>query len=148
MRELIRKLVETYGPSGVEDQIRTVIHTEVKPLADEIRIDPLGSLVARKKGSDEGQRIVLSAHMDEIGVMVTYIDEQDPPFVIIHGDNDQLVPLGQSIILAEALIEAGIEEVTMKTIRDAGHGGPQFHNAESRQLIEDFLLRNLKEAKD
>ena len=76
MRELIRKLVETYGPSGVEEQIRAVIRAEVEPLADELRVDPLGSLVIRKKGSGAGKRIVLDAHMDEIGVMVTYVDEK------------------------------------------------------------------------
>lgn len=76
MKELIRKLVETYGPSGVEEQIRAVIRAEVASMADEMRVDPLGSLVVRKKGSGEGQRIVLDAHMDEIGVMVTYVDEK------------------------------------------------------------------------
>jgi putative aminopeptidase FrvX len=76
MRELIRRLVETDGPSGVEERIRAVIRTEVEPLADELRVDPLGSLVVRKQGSGEGQRIVLDAHMDEIGVMVTYVDEK------------------------------------------------------------------------
>jgi putative aminopeptidase FrvX len=76
MRELIRKLVETYGPSGVEDQIRAVIRAEVEPLADELRVDPLGSLVVRKRGSGDGRRILLDAHMDEIGVMVTYVDEK------------------------------------------------------------------------
>jgi putative aminopeptidase FrvX len=76
MRELIRKLVGTYGPSGVEDQIRAVIRAEVEPLADELRVDPLGSLVVRKCGGGGGQRILLDAHMDEIGVMVTYVDEK------------------------------------------------------------------------
>jgi putative aminopeptidase FrvX len=76
MRELIRKLVETYGPSGVEDQIRAVIRAEVEPLVDELRVDPLGSLVVRKQGSGDGRRILLDAHMDEIGVMVTYVDEK------------------------------------------------------------------------
>jgi putative aminopeptidase FrvX len=75
MRELIRKLVETYGPSGVEDQIRAVIRAEVEPLADEIAVDPLGSLIVHKQGG-EGKRIALSAHMDEIGVMVCYVDEE------------------------------------------------------------------------
>lgn len=75
MRELIRKLVETYGPSGVEEQIRAVIRAEVESLADELRVDPLGSLIVRKQGG-EGKRIALSAHMDEIGVMVTYVDEK------------------------------------------------------------------------
>jgi len=89
MRELIRNLTETYGPSGAEEQIRAVIRAEVEPLADELRVDPLGSLVVRKKGpstepalslpkgsGQAGKRIVLAAHMDEIGVMVTYIDEE------------------------------------------------------------------------
>ncbi len=77
---------------------------------------------------------------------LTYIDKNDPPFLIMHGDNDQLVPLGQSIILAKALIDAGVE-VTMKTIPGAGHEGPEFRNAESQRLIEEFLSRNLKVAK-
>ena len=76
MRELIRKLVEAYGPSGVEEQIRAIIRAEVEPLADELGIDPLGSLVVRKQGSGGGKRILLDAHMDEIGVMVTYVDEK------------------------------------------------------------------------
>jgi acetyl esterase/lipase len=77
---------------------------------------------------------------------LTYVDKKDPPFLIMHGDNDRLVPLGQSIILAEALIDAGVEEVTMKTIRGAGHEGPEFRNVESQQLIEEFLSRKLKVA--
>jgi putative aminopeptidase FrvX len=76
MRELIRKLVGTYGPSGIEDQIRAVIRAEVESLADELRVDPLGSLVVCKRGGGGGQRILLDAHMDEIGVMVTYVDEK------------------------------------------------------------------------
>ena len=84
MRELICELVETYGPSGVEEQIRAVIRAEVEPFADELRVDPLGSLVVRKQGSPpagsgqagEGKRLVLAAHMDEIGIMVTYVDEK------------------------------------------------------------------------
>ena len=74
MRELISKLTRAFGPSGVEEQIRQVIRAEIEPLADEIRIDPLGNLIARKGG--EGKRILLGAHMDEIGVMVTYVDEK------------------------------------------------------------------------
>ncbi len=77
---------------------------------------------------------------------LTYVDRTDPPFLIMHGDNDQLVPLGQSITLAKALIDAGVE-VTMRTIHGAGHEGPEFRNAESRRLIEEFLSRTLKPPK-
>jgi dipeptidyl aminopeptidase/acylaminoacyl peptidase len=76
---------------------------------------------------------------------LTYINKNAPPFLIMHGDNDQLVPLAQSVILAKALIDAGVE-VTMKTIPGAGHEDPKFRHAESQRLIEDFLSRELKVA--
>ncbi len=79
---------------------------------------------------------------------LTYIDAHDPPFLIMHGDNDQLVPLGQSVILAKALIDAGVEEVTMQTIAGAGHEGPEFRSEESRRIIGEFLSRKLKVAED
>jgi putative aminopeptidase FrvX len=102
MRELIRKLTETYGPSGVEEQIRAVIRTEVEPLADEIRVDPLGSLVARKQGGG-GKRIVLDAHMDEIGVMVTYVDEKGfARFTRIGGVNP-LTCVGTRVVFADGM---------------------------------------------
>ncbi len=75
MRDLIRKLTGAFGPSGTEGQIRDIIRAEIEPLADEMRVDPLGSLIARKHGG-EGNRILLDAHMDEIGVMVTFVDER------------------------------------------------------------------------
>ena len=74
---------------------------------------------------------------------LTYVDRNDPPFLIMHGDNDQLVPLAQSVILAKALIDAGVE-VTMKTIPGAAHEGLQFRDAESQRLIEKFLSRTLE----
>jgi acetyl esterase/lipase len=77
---------------------------------------------------------------------LTYVDQNSPPFLIMHGDNDQLVPLGQSVILAKALIDAGVE-VTMRTIHGATHEGREFHSAESQRLIEEFLSRHLKAAR-
>jgi len=73
MKQLIQKLTETFSPSGYEDAIREVILAEIKPLADEIRVDTLGNVIARKgKG---GKRIMVAAHMDEIGLIATHIDE-------------------------------------------------------------------------
>jgi len=74
VEEVIQELVESYGPSGVETQVRDAIRAYVEPLVDEVRVDALGSLIAHKAG--DGQRLLLDAHMDEIGVMVTYIDEK------------------------------------------------------------------------
>ena len=76
MKPLIQKLVETPSPSGYEAQIRSVIRAEIESIADEVRIDALGNLIARKgEGSSQGLKIMLAAHMDEIGVMATHVDE-------------------------------------------------------------------------
>lgn len=72
--ELLTKLTQTFGPSGHEDAIRELIRQEVEPLADELRVDPLGNLVAHRRGP--GKKVVLAAHMDEIGVMVTHVEEK------------------------------------------------------------------------
>jgi endoglucanase len=76
MKALIQQLVESVGPSGYETQVRELIRRAVEPYADEIRVDALGNLIVRKgRKSAEGLRIMLSAHMDEIGLMATHIDD-------------------------------------------------------------------------
>ena len=76
VKELIKTLVETYGPSGNEERIREAIRKEISGLADEVRTDALGNLIARKRGDGGGKRVMLAAHMDEIGVIVTHVDEK------------------------------------------------------------------------
>jgi tetrahedral aminopeptidase len=76
MKSLIQKLVETASPSGYESPVRDLIRKEVEPYADEMHVDPMGSLILRKgQLADGGKKIMLSAHMDEIGVMVTHVDD-------------------------------------------------------------------------
>jgi putative aminopeptidase FrvX len=76
MRSLIQKLVETTSPSGYESKIRDVVLGEIEALADEHRVDALGNLIARKgQKSAHGRKIMLAAHMDEIGVIATHVDE-------------------------------------------------------------------------
>ncbi|KAB2906046.1 MAG: M42 family metallopeptidase [Anaerolineae bacterium] len=75
MKDLIRKLVEAWGPSGFEHQVRELIRNEVEGLADEIRVDALGNLICRVgKAKKNGLKIMVAAHMDEIGLMVSHID--------------------------------------------------------------------------
>lgn len=76
MKELIKNLVEATGPSGFEGNVREIIRREVESLADEIRVDTLGNLIVRKgQKAENGKRIMVAGHMDEIGIMVTHIDE-------------------------------------------------------------------------
>ncbi|TDT60932.1 M42 family metallopeptidase [Fonticella tunisiensis] len=72
--ELLKKLTEAFGPSGNEDEIAEVIIGEIKNYVDQIRRDRLGNVIAIKKGKGIG-KIMVSAHMDQIGVMVTSIDK-------------------------------------------------------------------------
>lgn len=74
MKDLIKKLVEAWGPSGYEHHVRKLIHDEVKSLADEIEVDALGNLIC--KVGKSGPKAMVAAHMDEIGVMATYAEPE------------------------------------------------------------------------
>lgn len=76
MKQLLSKLIETFGPSGSEEPISKVIRDEIEGYVDEITTDVMGNLIAVKKGSGHGKRVMLSAHMDQIGLMVTHIDDK------------------------------------------------------------------------
>ena len=73
MLKLVEKLTKAFGVSGDEENIRDVIEKEISSYVDEIKIDRLGNLVAVKKGTNK--KIMLAAHMDEIGVIVTHIED-------------------------------------------------------------------------
>jgi endoglucanase len=77
MKDLIKKLVETPGPSGYEHQVRDVIRTEIERYVDDLRVDALGNLIARKgSATGSGKTLMMAAHMDEIGIIATHIDDK------------------------------------------------------------------------
>lgn len=76
MNDLIKKLVETYGPSGFEKQVRDLIQEEIKPFVDDLTIDAMGNLISHKNGDGSGIKVMIAAHMDEIGLMVSHITEK------------------------------------------------------------------------
>ncbi len=77
MIDLIQKLVEAHGPSGFEDGIRDLIRPEVEGLVDELSVDAMGNLIATRHATEGGspQTVMVAAHMDEIGIMVSHITE-------------------------------------------------------------------------
>lgn len=81
---LLQKLSNAHGISGFESSVAKIIRDEVAPYVDEIRTDNMGNLIAVKKGGDFS--IMLAAHMDEIGMMVQYVDENGfIRFVVVGG---------------------------------------------------------------
>ena len=78
MKDLIRSLTECFGPSGHEAAVRELIRREI-PRGWETHVDPLGSLITHRPArgsSGKGRRIMLAAHMDEIGIVVTHVDQK------------------------------------------------------------------------
>lgn len=107
--KLLKSLCETPGTSGFEQRIRARVIQELQGIADEVRVDPMGNVVALKKGKAR-KKVMVAAHLDEIGFITTHIDEDgfvrfhtiggfDPKTltaqrVIVHGKKDLIGVLG------------------------------------------------------
>lgn len=74
MEKLITRLSNAHGISGSEGNVRAILEEELRTCTDEMYLDKMGNLIAIKKG--EGPSVMLAAHMDEIGLMVKYIDDK------------------------------------------------------------------------
>lgn len=110
---LLKLICETPGAPGHENRIREIVHKEIKSLADEISIDKMGNLTAVRRGK-ERMKVMATAHMDEIGFIVTHIDDKgflrfhtlggfDPKTltaqrVIVHGKEDLIGVMGSKPI--------------------------------------------------
>jgi putative aminopeptidase FrvX len=91
-KALLKDLSDAFGVSGFEDEVRTLIGNHIQPYVDEITVDPLGNLLARREGADP-RVFMLDAHMDEIGFIVKWIDENGYlRFSPIGGWDDRIVP--------------------------------------------------------
>ncbi|MCC7233561.1 MAG: M42 family metallopeptidase [Bacteroidia bacterium] len=100
---LLKEICETPGAPGFEQRVREIVLRELKPLADSVSVDNMGNVTALKEGK-ERKKVMVAAHMDEIGFIVTHIDDKgflrfhtlggyDPKTltaqrVIVHGRKD------------------------------------------------------------
>jgi endoglucanase len=107
---LLSRVCEAPGAPGFEKEIRKLVLEEIKGLADEIKVDNMGNVIALKKGKSSAKKTMAAAHMDEIGFIVTHIDDRgfvrfnplggfDPKTltsqrVIIHGKKDIMGVMG------------------------------------------------------
>jgi putative aminopeptidase FrvX len=72
--DLLKQLSEVAGIPGWEDRVRTLVLKELKGLVDDVRTDALGNVIAHKKG--KGPKVMIAAHMDEIGFYVKHVDDK------------------------------------------------------------------------
>lgn len=73
--DLLKRLCETPGVPGKEDHIREVVKEALAPLVDSIEVDVMGNVVGIKRGNG-ARKVMLAAHIDEIGFMVRHIDDK------------------------------------------------------------------------
>jgi len=125
--DLLRKLSEAYGPPGYEDEIRQIMIKELEKVADEVYVDNLGNVIAVHKGNSP--KIMLTAHMDEVALLITHIDKNG--FLRFHvlGGIDPRVLYSQ--------------EVVIKTENEVVHGyigakPPHLLKPEERKKVPDI----------
>lgn len=106
---LLKEICEVAGAPGYESRVREIVIREVTSLVDEVSVDKMGNVIALKKGAAD-KKVMIAAHMDEIGFMITHVDEQgflrfhtlggfDPKTltaqrVIVHGKKDLVGVMG------------------------------------------------------
>ena len=99
MKQLLEKLSNAYGVSGFEDDVRNLMMGELKGHVDDLDVDNMGNLIATKNGKPDGKKVMLAAHMDEIGLIVRYIDKNGfIKFSKLGGINDQML-LNQEVYI-------------------------------------------------
>lgn len=102
LSELTIKLCSLSGPSGFEAPVRDWIAEYVRPFADEIKSDAMGNLLAVKRcGRPEAKRLLLDAHMDEIGFIVTSVEDGFLKFANIGGVDPRMLPAREVRVLSD-----------------------------------------------
>jgi len=117
MFNTISRLVKAFGPSGRETGVAEAIKEMIEGYVDEIRTDALGNIIAVKRGS--GRKIMLAAHMDEIGLIVTTIDEKGFLRFGTVGGVSPLVALGQRVAFENGVTGTVWYEESMDSMKDA-----------------------------
>lgn len=147
MRDLIRKLSDMRGISGFEYRITDQIKELFEPYSDSVTIDPLGSVIAVKKcGKENAPKLMIEAHCDEIGLMVTTItdegyltianvggvDQRTLPSteVIVHGKKDlwgvigikpaHMIEDGKTVKMSDMAVDTGLDAEAVKELVSVG----------------------------
>ncbi|MGC4044572.1 MAG: M42 family metallopeptidase [Armatimonas sp.] len=130
--ELLKRLCETPGVPGREEQIRAVVTDALNPLVDELSTDVMGNVIGVKRGVD-GPTIMIAAHMDEIGFIVKHVD--DKGFLRVQ-------PLGgfdpRNLIAQRVYVHCHTGEVLLGAFMPSAEG-PDADRSKARKLTDLFI---------
>ncbi|WP_425614375.1 alpha/beta hydrolase fold domain-containing protein [Anatilimnocola sp. NA78] len=132
----VQAVCDVFGPTNFWTVIAQAEDDElVKNIFKWNAGDPYSRLIAAKLGEDKEKCDAVSP--------VNYVSKDNPPFLILHGDHDTLVPYAQSVELKDLLTKSGVE-VTLQRLPGAGHGGAAFALPAIAKLTSTFYDKHLK----
>lgn len=134
--ERVQAVCDVFGPTDFWTVIRQADEDKnVKSAFKWNNGDPYSNLIGGTLGEDKEKCDAVSP--------VRYVSSDNPPFLILHGDHDTLVPYAQSVELSDLLTKSRVE-VTLQRLPGAGHGGPAFGLPAIAQLTTNFFDKHLK----
>ena len=102
--KLLEQLCTLRGISGDEESVRDFIVAQITPYAEHVIIDAMGNVIAEKKGAKPAKtKLMLNAHMDEVGLIVTHIDNDGYLKFATVGGIDKRVLCGRSVIIGNGV---------------------------------------------
>lgn len=101
--DLLERLTSAFGPTGNEEEIADIITNEIKSFIDEVKTDRLGNVIAVKKGKGKG-KLMVAAHMDQIGIMVNEIDKNGYLRFLSAGYVDPFTVLYHRVLFKNGLV--------------------------------------------
>jgi len=122
--KLLEKLCNAMSVSGAEGEVRRIVLEEVKPYADEVKVDALGSVLVRKNGSGKKPlRVLLDAHMDEVGFMIVKDDDDGFFQFEVVGGIDPRHLVGKQVIVGKdhAVGVIGAKPIHLTTHEERQH---------------------------
>lgn len=105
---LLKKLTEASGVSGNEKEVRNIIISEIKDYVDSLTVDKLGNIIAIKKGMVNAPKLMIAAHMDEVGLMVTGIEESGLIKFTTVGGIDKRILISKPVLIGDKKIHGVI----------------------------------------
>ncbi len=131
---LLEKLCKACAVSGDEGEVRAIVLEQVRPLVDDVRVDAMGNVLAIRKGAAKNRlRVMVAAHMDEVGFMITYEDDKDAGFFRFEmvGGIDLRFLAGKQILIGKQHIPGVI-------------GAKPIHLSSVEERKRDFTLEDLR----
>lgn len=144
--KLIEKLSNAFGISGYEYEVREIIKSEIKGYVDKIETDPLGNLIAIKNFQAKGPKVMLNAHMDEVGLIVDYIDDNGFLRFKKVGGIDDRVLAGKRVLLRVSKEKLVPGVIGIKAIHLQHSKEEEERVIEAKNLYIDIGAKNKNEA--